>query len=76
MNQRIKGVESNLHKKVDTTEFEKLQKKVEELEEEIKKIQDKSQGGGSWTDITDSTENRTVKLIEKSLEDRVNEEKE
>ena len=61
--------------KVETTEFEKLQKKVE-LEGEIKKLQDKSQGGGSWTDITDSAENRTVKLIEKSLEDRANEEKE
>ena len=45
-------------------------------EEEIKKVQDKSQGGESQTDITDSTEIKTVKLIEKSLENRVNEEKE
>ena len=37
LNQRIKTIESNLPKKVETTEFEKLQKKVEELEGEIKK---------------------------------------
>ena len=59
LNQRIKAVESNLPKKVETTEFEKLQKKVEELEGEIKKVQDKSQGGQPWTDITDSAENRS-----------------
>ena len=76
LNQRIKTVKSNVPKKVETTKFEKLQKKEEELEGEIKKVQDKSQEGGSWIDITDLAENRAVKLIEKSLVDRANEEKE
>ena len=35
LNQRIKAVESNLPKKVETIEFEKLHKKVEELEGQI-----------------------------------------
>ena len=64
LNQRIKEVEN--------TNFEKLQKKVGELEGVITKIQGKGQGGGSWTDIC-SSEKRTVKLIKKSLKDRENE---
>ena len=43
----------------------------------MKKVQDNSQGGRSWADITDSAEKRTVQeVIEKSLKDRDNEEKE
>ena len=68
-NQRIKAVKSNLPKKVENTEFEKIQRKVGELEEEIKKVQNKSQGGGSWTDMANSIEKKKpIKLIEKSLE--------
>ena len=37
-----------LHKKAASTEFEKLQKRVEELENRMKKVQDNSQGGRSW----------------------------
>ena len=77
INQKIKAIESNLHKKAESTELEKLQKRVEELENRMKKVQDNSQGGRSWADITDSAEKRTVQeVIEKSLKDRDNEEKE
>ena len=76
INQKIKAIESNLHKKTESTELEKLQKRVEELENRMKKVQDNSQGGRSWADITDSAEKRTVQeVIEKSLKDRDNEEK-
>ena len=54
LNQRLQAVEFNLPKKVENTDFEKLQKKLE----------GKSQGAGSCADITDSAGKRTVKLIE------------
>ena len=77
INQKIKVIESNLHKKAESTELEKLQKRVEELENRMKKVQDNSQGGRSWANITDSAEKRIVQeVIEKSLKDRDNEEKE
>ena len=77
INQKIKAIESNLHKKAESAELEKLQRRVEELENRIKKVQDNSQGGRSWADITDSAEKRTVQeVIKKSLKDRDNEEKE
>ena len=42
----------------------------------MKKVQDNSQGGRSWVDITNSAEKRTVQeVIEKSLKDRDNDEK-
>ena len=77
INQKIEAIESNLHEEAESTEVEKLQKRVEELENRMKKVQDNSQGGRSWADITDSAEKRTVQeVIEKSLKDRDNEEKE
>ena len=39
INQKIKAIESNLHKKAESTELEKLQKRVEELENRMKKVQ-------------------------------------
>ena len=66
-----------MHKKAESTELEKLQKRVEELENRMKKVPDNSQGGRSWADIIDSVEKRTVQeVIEKSLKGRDNEEKE
>ena len=66
-----------MHKKAESTGLEKLQKRVEELENRMKEVQDNSQGGRSWADITDSAEKRTVQeVIKKSLKDRDNEEKE
>ena len=59
-------------RKAESTEFEKLQKRVEELENRMKKVQDNNQGDRSWADITDSAEKRTVQeVIEKSLKDSV-----
>ena len=61
INQNIKAIESNLHKKAESTELEKLQKRVEELENRMKKVQDNSQGGRSWADIRLSREENNTR---------------
>ena len=45
LSQQIKVVETGLQKKADTTELEKLQKRVEELEDKYKKVPENSQEG-------------------------------
>ena len=69
-------METGLQKKADTTELEKLQKRVEELEDKYKKVPGNSQEGKTWAEIMDISEKRTVEeVIEKSLKNRESEEK-
>ena len=76
LSQQIKVVETGLQKKADTTELEKLQKRVEEFEDKYEKVPENSQEGKTWTEIMDISEKRTVEeVIEKSLKNRESEEK-
>ena len=76
LSQQIKEVETGLQKKADTTELEKLQKTVEELEDKYKKVPENSQEGKTWAEIMDISEKRTAEeVIEKSLKNRESEEK-
>ena len=69
-------METGLQKKADTTELEKLQKRVEELEDKYKKVPENSQEGKTWAEIMDISEKRTVEeVIEKSLKNRESEER-
>ena len=78
LNLKMKSLEATIQKKVDVAELQKLQKKVEENENKIKELmENKSVGGRTWTDIMETPEKRTVEdVIEKSLKERENEEKE
>ena len=74
--QQIKVVETGLQKKADTTELEKLQKRVKELEDKYRKVPENSQEGKTWVEIMDISEKRTVEgVIKKSLKNRESEEK-
>ena len=65
-------METGLQKKADTTELEKLQKRVEELEDKYNTVPENSQEGKTWAEIKDISEKRTVEeVIEKSLKNRV-----
>ena len=73
----MKSLEAAIQKKVDVAELQKLQKKVEENENKIKELmENKNVVGRTWTDIMETSEKRTVDVIEKSLKERDNEEKE
>ena len=74
----MKPLEATIQKKVDVTELQKLQKKLEENENKIKELmENKSVAGRTWIDIMGTPEKRTVEdVIEKSLKERGNEEKE
>ena len=78
LNLKMKSLEATIQKKVDVAELQKLQKKVEENENKIKELmENKSVAGRTWTDIMETPEKRTVEdVIEKSLKERDNEEKE
>ena len=74
----MKSLEATIQKKVDVAELQKLQKKVEENENKIKELmENNSVARRTWTDIMETPEKRTVEdVIEKSLKERENEEKE
>ena len=78
LNLKMKSIEATIQKKVDVTELQKLQKKVEENENKIRELmENKSVAGRTWIDIMETPEKRTVEdVIEKSLKERDNEEKE
>ena len=56
-------VETGLQKKADTTEFEKLQKRVEEFEDKYKKVPANSQEGKKWAEIMDISKKRIVEEV-------------
>ena len=71
-----KSIEDKIMKKADTTELEKLQKRVEELGDKYKNLPENSQEGKTWAEIMDISEKRTVEeVIKKSLKNRESEEK-
>ena len=74
----MKSLQATIQKKVDVAELQKLQKKVKENENKIKELtENKNVAGRTWTDIMETPEKRTVEdVIEKSLKERENEEKE
>ena len=74
----MKSLEATIQKKVDVAELQKLQKKLEENKNKITELmENKSVAGRTWADIMETPEKRTVEdVIEKSLKERDNEEKE
>ena len=77
LNLKMKSLEATIQKKVDTAELQKLQTKVEENANKIKELMENNNvAGRTWTDIMETPEQRTVEVIEESLKERDNEEKE
>ena len=76
LKQKMKSIEAIMQRKVDVTELQELQKKVEENENKIKELMEESNKVKIWADIMDTPEKRTVEeVIAKSLKERDNEEK-
>ena len=77
LHQKLKLLELNMQKKAESTELQDLQKRLEECEKNINRLQEDKQEGQTWADIVDSNEKKTVEeVVEKSLKERDNEEKE
>ena len=78
LNLKMKSLEATIQKKVDVAELQKLQKKLEENKNKITELmENKSVAGRTWADIMETPEKRTVEdVIEKSLKERYNKEKE
>ena len=69
-------IEAKIQRKAETSKLDKLHKRVEELEQKIKKLEEDTREEKTWADITDNTEKRTVEeAVEKCLWDRETEEK-
>ena len=74
LKQKMKSIKAIIQNKVDATELQKLQKKVEENENKIKELMENSNEVNTWVDIMDTPEKRTVEeVIAKSLKERENE---
>ena len=73
---KIKSIETNIQRKAEQNIVEELQKKVEDIENKIKSIEEGKEVRKTWADILETPEKKTVEeAIEKQLRDRENEEK-
>ena len=76
INQRMETIELSILRKPEKITVEEVQKKIEDIENKIKSIEEGKEGRKSWADIMETPENKTVEeAIEKQLRDRENEEK-
>ena len=67
---------SIIQRKAEKITVEEVQKKIEDIENKIKSIEEGKEGRKSWADIMVTPEKKTVEeVIEKQLRDRENEEK-
>ena len=63
LKQKMKSIEAIMQRKVDVTELQELQKKVEENDNKIKELMEKSNEVKTWTDIMDTPEKRQLKRL-------------
>ena len=76
INQRMETIELSIQRKAEKITVEEIQKKIEDIENKIKSIEEGKEGRKSWADIMETPEKKTVEeAIEKQLRDRENEEK-
>ena len=76
INQRMETIELSIQRKAEKITVEEVQKKIEDIENNIKSIEEGKEGRKSWADIMETPEKKTVEeAIEKQLRDRENEEK-
>ena len=72
----METVELSIQRKAEKITVEEVQKKIEDIENKIKSIEEGKEGRKSWADIMETQEKKTVEeVIEKQLRDRENEEK-
>ena len=76
INQRMETIELNIQRKAEKITVEEVQKKIEDIENKIKSIEEGKEQRKSWADIMETPKKKTVEeAIEKQLRDRENEEK-
>ena len=56
INQRMETIESSIQRKAEKTTVEELQKKIEDIENKIKSIEEGKEGRNSWADIMETLE--------------------
>ena len=56
LKQKMKSIEAIIQRKVDVTELQELNKKVEENENKIKELMENSNEVKTWEDIMDTPE--------------------
>ena len=77
LHHKLRSLELNIQQKAESSDLQELQKRMEECERNIKRLQEDKQEGQTWADIVESNEKRTMEeVVEKSLKDRDSEEKE
>ena len=59
INQRIKSIETNIQRKAEQNTVEVLQKRVEDIENKIKSIEEGKEVRKTWADILETPEKKS-----------------